>query len=226
MALVDQHGYLGLHGGQRWRYLNVDGNRYWVAPNAVRARGQSEPGADREQRSDAARASRIGGRVMSADEICKHCGSAYYSRTAACEWLTTYLALAMMDDDPGAYPVDVETVKCAAREAGMTDVALDQAARDVKIVFGDVGPAAGRRRDAGQGGRPMKAAIYTRVSTAQQADEGYSLGRAGAPLPGVHRARGLELVETFEEAGVSAGHAAADRPWTACSPPWPTSTWS
>jgi hypothetical protein len=33
VALVDRYGYLSMHAGQRWRYLNVDGGRYWASPN-------------------------------------------------------------------------------------------------------------------------------------------------------------------------------------------------
>ena len=49
----------------------------------------------------------------------------------------------------------------------------------------------------------MRAAIYTRVSTSRQADEGYSLGEQERRCRAHIDREGWTYVGTFEEAGVS-----------------------
>ena len=57
----------------------------------------------------------------------------------------------------------------------------------------------------------MKATAYIRVSTAQQAEEGVSLEAQQARIAAYCMANGLELVNTFTDAGLS-GKRADNRP--------------
>lgn len=58
----------------------------------------------------------------------------------------------------------------------------------------------------------MKAAIYTRVSTAEQAESGTSLATQRERCRSYVESRGWTLVEEFEDAGVSGAKEVADRP--------------
>ena len=71
----------------------------------------------------------------------------------------------------------------------------------------------------------MRAAIYSRVSTEQQADEGWSLGEQERRCREHIEREGWTYVKTFAEAGCPAS-SAADRRWTGCVPRSMTSTWS
>ncbi len=51
----------------------------------------------------------------------------------------------------------------------------------------------------------MKAAVYTRVSSQRQADEGYSLAQQRAACEQFVEVKGWTLLGTFEDAGVSGG---------------------
>jgi site-specific DNA recombinase len=51
----------------------------------------------------------------------------------------------------------------------------------------------------------MRAAIYTRVSTQKQVDEGYSLGHQRAKCEAFAKSKGWKAAQVFEDAGVSGG---------------------